>query len=185
MRVGCPLTAQPAGSGGPPLASHHTDSMVEPMVDGRAPKGFNLYARTYSAPGLGVDGSLISAATCRMHRGTASPGEGRLPPCCRPRCCRAHALNRNSACAQTQTPNRGQGWWQCGAGSRQGKPGGARAARKQGPIPGRQGDGERQTRHERGSTALHCPITLRLGNKFKGNIRNGKIILKIIFFDDF
>lgn len=84
MRVGCPLTAQPAGSGGPPLASHHTDSMVEPMMDGRAPKGFNLYARTYSAPGLGVDGSLVSAATCRMHRGTASPGEGQLPPCCRP-----------------------------------------------------------------------------------------------------
>lgn len=32
---------------------------------------------------------------------------------------------------------------------------------------------------------LCCPITLYLRNKFKGTIRNGKIILKIIFFDNF
>lgn len=41
--------------------------------------------------------------------------------------------------------------------------------------------------HGRGSKLLmlHCPITLHLGNKFKGNIKNGKIILKIIVFDNF
>lgn len=47
-----------------------------------------------------------------------------------------------------------------------GKLGGARGAREQGPIPGRQGGGERQTMHEGSSRRrflLHWPIRLHLG----------------------
>lgn len=155
------------------------------MVDGRAPKGFNLCARTYSAPGLGVDGRLISAATCRMHRGTASPGEGQLPPC-RRRGAAGRTRQPQFCLCQDSDPQQGSrvaavwGWEQAR------KPGGARGARKQGPIPGWQEAVRSMSKAPSPwCLVLCCPITLHLGNKFKGNIRNGKIILKIIFFDNF